>query len=140
MTGPPPYIVEGDRFKTFGRPILALSTATLIAICCAVSSDGFIRQHNRDILSKPFQAMCAALSSPVLYPMASVSYTSYLGQGLVMNLVRFMPYSPELAGNGDRWWVFILVLVADLLFGLVLSLTLERPVMKLLNVVRPKWV
>lgn len=140
MAGPPPYIVEGDRFKTFGRPILALSTATLIAICCAVSSDGFIRQHNRDILSKPFQAMCAALSSPVLYPMASVSYTSYLGQGLVMNLVRFMPYSPELAGNGDRWWVFILVLVADLLFGLVLSLTLERPVMKLLNVVRPKWV
>ena len=140
MNQPPAYIIEGKSFKTFGRPILALSTATLIAICCAISSDGFIQQYKSDIPSKPFRAICAALSSSVLYPMASVSYTSYLGQGLVMNLVRFMPYSPELVGNGDRWWIFILVLTADLLLGLLLSLTIERPMMKLLNVIRPKWV
>lgn len=81
----------------------------------------------------PLRWLVRALSHPLLYPLASVSYTGYLLQGIAMNACLVLGW----AGEGLNWWLFPGVLLVNSLLGLVLSLLVERPAMNLLNMVAP---
>lgn len=102
-------------------------------------------------LGLPMRWLVGASSSACLFPLASVSYTAYLCQGIAINLLKKHAFTTaELAerlGGVSDWGefcldcaVFAVLLLLVVAIGLVVSLLIERPMMNLLYpLARGRW-
>ena len=113
---------SGAASSNLCRVLLAASAAAFIGISCALSS-----VEVDSWATGAFRWMSAGLS--YLFPLASVSYTGYLVQGIPMNALRLSGRH----GDGTMALWFLVVLIANILLGLLLSLLVERPAMKLMR-------
>ena len=93
---------------------VALATSLFIAAVCAFETTSTPTKFARD-----------ALAHPALYPFASLSYTAYLCQGIALNAADMQPWP------GGGWARAAQVLAGALLAGLAVSLTVERPILKI---------
>ena len=164
------YAAESSRFNLNGRALLSGSTALFIVCSCGfacgrgsgtspLSEEGeeekektasategaFVRmrQAQESLLSLPLRWLIRVLSCDCLFPLASVSYTSYLMQGIPLNMFYYNNWrtpkisasivglsgSAEFAIDVTLFGAFCLLIVA---IGLLVSLTVERPLMTLL--------
>jgi len=97
------------------------------------AADRAILYYITYVVSVPVRLTCAALRSPVLYPLASVSYTAYLLQAPFYSHKLIL----QKGGGANDGWQYLGALCTCLGFGLLLSLLVERPCMNLLHMVDP---
>lgn len=154
-----------DRSPGFplGRVLLAVSAALFIVCSCgfscqlptvdaSIGTDGPtmpepMQQARRAWLSLPLRWLLHAFSSPCLFPLASVSYTAYIIQGITLNLFfsRKLTAGRTQEDNGIckalgsplaepvvDLAIFSCTLLLNVLIGLFLSLAVERPLMNIL--------
>lgn len=152
------------KHDVFARPILATSTAMLIICSCgfacdvsapdveSVAGSAGLRRAREAWVSMPLSSLLSALSVGWLFPIASISYTGYLLQGISMNLAV---YTLRLTTNtvAGQWdgtvdgltalgvdlILFACVVLADSALGLLASLTIERPMMNLLYLLQKAY-
>lgn len=143
-------MIHWDNRHSYANVLLAVSAALLIVSSCAppvMPAAGERRDgHSKAaadhatrldyitwVVGSPVRWTCAALRSPVLFPVASVSYTAYLLQPLFFSGKLILQH-----GGGELDGFLCLgALCACLGFGLLASLLVERPCMKLLHMVDP---
>jgi len=105
----------------YGRVVLSVSTACCLVLACGFASDVFeedatgffvsrkMRQAQQSWLSLPLRLFIRVLASPCWYPIASVSYTAYLNQGIAMSLMQKNHWSMSswlaLDNLQDRKWM-----------------------------------
>jgi peptidoglycan/LPS O-acetylase OafA/YrhL len=136
------------------KPAFSASAAALIFVACiterleSLSHVALVQSgtHATAVAVLPMRLLNRLLASHMVYPLASLSYTGYLTQAIVLNAASRLHYAPM--GFGTEDWGsasislrakirFLFMLGTLLLIAALFSLAVERPMLKLLQRFRP---
>jgi len=102
-----------------------LSVALVAALVCCLATLA-ADDDCRATVSRPSRAVLAGLGCPLLFPVAALSYTTYLTQGTAIALLARCDWPPLASKLGAAFLALFLLANAS---GLALSLLVERPAM-----------
>lgn len=108
-------------FTAVPGPCVAVTTAAAVAAMCG----------GEDRTSAPFRHARWLLSQSLLYPLASISYTSYLMGGVMLTMEYVRPASWMVRSSPLDFFCYVTVSCG---LGLALALAVERPCMAISRV------
>lgn len=103
-------------FTAVPGPCVAVTTAAAVAAMCG----------GEDRTSAPFRHARWLLSQSFLYPIASISYTSYLMSGVMLTMEYIRPASWMVRSSPLDFFSYVIVSCG---LGLALAIAVERPCM-----------
>ncbi|XP_022910626.1 nose resistant to fluoxetine protein 6 [Onthophagus taurus] len=112
--------LAGAAYSSLSHSAWALGLAWII-VACATGNGGFIN---------------SILSATILYPVSRITYCAYLLHPLVMRVMVMHMDSPLHLGKPLMIAVFIGQVVMSYVFGFVISLMFEAPVVSMLKIIQ----